>query len=106
MIYKAKSVFPAINASLRWFNNVVGMYVVQVSLLLIGQQSLGNFFRYRTLLIDWGIVPIYANAIGKQPRQRQLLLVQGTVWFSQRHSIQGTLLSKGCNIQENSVGDT
>ncbi len=33
----AKSVFLANNESLRWFNNVVGVYLVQVSLLLIGQ---------------------------------------------------------------------
>jgi hypothetical protein len=79
MIYNAKSVFPAINASSRWFTNVVGVCLVHVSLLLICQQGLGDFFRSRTLLIDWGIVPIYANAIGKQPRQRQLLPVQGMV---------------------------
>ncbi len=60
-------------------------YLVQVSLLLIGQQGLGDFFRYRTLLIDWEIVPIYANAIGKQPRQRQLLLVQDRVWSGTQH---------------------
>jgi hypothetical protein len=33
----AKSVFLAVNVSLRWFNNVVGVYLVQVSLLLVGQ---------------------------------------------------------------------
>jgi hypothetical protein len=31
------------------FNNV-GVYLVQVSLLLIGHQNLGHFFRYRSLL--------------------------------------------------------
>jgi hypothetical protein len=34
----AKSVFLAVNASLCWLNNVVGVYLVKVSLLLIGQQ--------------------------------------------------------------------
>ena len=54
-----KSVFLAVNASLRWFTNVVGMYLVQVFLLLIGQQGLGDFFRYRPLLpFDWRIVQI------------------------------------------------
>jgi hypothetical protein len=33
--YNAKSVFLAINASLRWLNNVSGVYLVKVSLLLI-----------------------------------------------------------------------
>ncbi len=41
------------------FINVVGVYLVQVSLLLIGQQGLGHFFRYRPLLpIGWMIVQI------------------------------------------------
>ncbi len=36
-----------------------GMYLVQVSLLFIGQQGLGHFFRYRPLLpIGWRIVQI------------------------------------------------
>ncbi len=60
------------NASLRWLNNVVGVYLVQVSLLLIGQQGLVDFFRYRPLLpIGWRIVQILRQTI-----QRQLVLVQ------------------------------
>jgi hypothetical protein len=48
-----------VNASLRWLSNVSAVYLVQVSLLLIGQQSLGHFFRYRPLLpIGWRIVQI------------------------------------------------
>jgi hypothetical protein len=48
-----------VNASLRWLNNVVGVYLVQVSLLPVGQQGLVDFFRYRPLLpIDWRIVQI------------------------------------------------
>jgi hypothetical protein len=35
-------------ASLRWLN-VSGVYLVQVFLLLIGLQGLGQFFRYRPL---------------------------------------------------------
>jgi hypothetical protein len=47
------------NVSLRWLNNVSGVYLVQVSLLLIGQQGLGHFFRYRSLLsIGWRTVQI------------------------------------------------
>ncbi len=56
VFYNAKSVFLAVtgNASLRWLNNVSGVYLVQVSLLLIGPQGLGHFFRYRPLLpIGW-----------------------------------------------------
>jgi hypothetical protein len=61
MIY-AKSVFPAFHASLRWFNNVVGVCLVQVSLLLISQQGLGDFFRYRPLLpTDLGMVQIFTS---------------------------------------------
>jgi hypothetical protein len=44
---------------LRWLNNVTGVYFVQVSLLLISQQVLEHFFRYRSLLpIGWKIVQI------------------------------------------------
>jgi hypothetical protein len=77
MIYNAKSIFFAVNASLPWLNNVVRVYLVQVSLLFIGQQGLGHFFRYMPLLpLAGGLCKFYANAGGKQPIQRQLLLVQ------------------------------
>jgi hypothetical protein len=57
--YNAKNVFLVVNASLHWLNNVSGVYLVQVSLLLIGQRSSGHFFRYRPLLlIGWRIVQI------------------------------------------------
>jgi hypothetical protein len=39
--YNAKTVFLVVNASLRWLVNVSGVYFIQVSLLLIGQQGLG-----------------------------------------------------------------
>ena len=69
--YNPKSVFLAVNASLRWLNNVSGVYLVQVSMLLIGQRGLGHFFRYRPLLpIGWRIVQI------KRTIQRQPLLLQ------------------------------
>jgi hypothetical protein len=60
MIYNAKIVFLGDNASFRWLTNVVGVYLVQVSSLLIGHQGLGGqFFRYRSLLpISWRIVQI------------------------------------------------
>ncbi len=35
-----KNVYLAVNASLRCLNNVVGVYLIQVSWLLIGQQGL------------------------------------------------------------------
>ncbi len=41
--------FLAVNGRLCWLNNVTGVYLVQVSLILIGQQSLGHFFRYLRL---------------------------------------------------------
>jgi hypothetical protein len=53
------SVFLTVNEVLRWLNNVVGVYLVQISLLLIVQQCLVDFFRYRPLLpIGWGIAQI------------------------------------------------
>ncbi len=67
----------AVNASLHWLNNVAGIYLVQVSLLPIGQQGLVDFFRYRPLFpLAGGLCKFYANAGGKQPIQRQLLFVQ------------------------------
>ncbi len=39
-----------VNASLRWLSYVSGVYLLQVSLLLIGQQGLVDFLRYRPLL--------------------------------------------------------
>ncbi len=42
--------------------NVVGVYLVQISSLLLGQQSLGHFFRYRPLLpIGWRILQILSH---------------------------------------------
>jgi hypothetical protein len=60
-----------VNASLHWLNNVSGVYLVQVSLLLIGQQGVGQFFP-----LAGGFCKFYANAGGKRPTQRQPLLVQ------------------------------
>ena len=61
--YNAKRVYLAVNASSRWLNNVRGVYLVQVSLLLIGQQGLGHFFRYRHLFpIGCRTVKLHANA--------------------------------------------
>jgi hypothetical protein len=36
-----------------WLNNVSGGYLVIFTLLLIGQQGLGNFFRHRPLASYW-----------------------------------------------------
>jgi hypothetical protein len=75
--YNAKSVFITVNASLRWLNNVTGVYLVQASLLLIGQQGFERFFKYQlSLPIGWSICKFYANAGGKRPIHRQSLLVQ------------------------------
>jgi hypothetical protein len=40
-----KVYFCGLVRGLRWLNSVVGVYLVQVSLLLFGPQGLGNFFR-------------------------------------------------------------
>jgi hypothetical protein len=51
---------------LLWLNNVSGVYLVQVSLLLIVQQGLGHFFRYQPMLpLAGGLCRLYANAGGK-----------------------------------------
>jgi hypothetical protein len=54
------------NVSLCWLNNVVGVYLVQVSLLFIGRQGLGHFFRYQPLLsIGRRIVQILRQGLWK-----------------------------------------
>jgi hypothetical protein len=51
--------FLAVSANLLWLNDVIGVYLVRVSLLLIGQQGLEDFFRFPPLLpIGWRIVQI------------------------------------------------
>jgi hypothetical protein len=55
MIFNAKIVFLAVNASLRWRNNVSSVHLVQVFLLPIGQQGLQHFF---LLPNGWRIVQI------------------------------------------------
>jgi hypothetical protein len=46
--------FSRVNASLCWLKNVSGVYLIPVSLILIGQQGLVDFFRYQPLLpIGW-----------------------------------------------------
>jgi hypothetical protein len=68
----SKILFLTVNASLRWLDNVSGVCLVHVSLLLIGQQGLGHFFRYRLLLlIGWRIMQIM-----RTPRETMSLLVQ------------------------------
>jgi hypothetical protein len=63
--------------SLRWLYNVISVYLVQVSLLLIGQQGwdispgTGHCFS-----LAGGLCKFYANAGGKRPIERQPLLVQ------------------------------
>jgi hypothetical protein len=58
-------------------NNVIGVYLVQLSLLLLGQQGLGHFSRYWPLLpLAGGLCKFYANAGGKRQIQRKPLLMQ------------------------------
>ncbi len=77
LFYNAKSVFLAVNAGLSWLNNASGVYLTQVSVFLIGQQHLVDFFRYRPLLpIGWRIVQLLRYARGQQQIQRKLLLVE------------------------------
>jgi hypothetical protein len=46
-------VFLPVKANLLWLNDVSDVYFVQVSLLLIGQQSLGTFLQISTLVSHW-----------------------------------------------------
>jgi hypothetical protein len=54
----AESLFLAIIASLHWLNNVSGIYLIQVSLLLIGQNG-------SSLPIGWRIVQILRQQLRK-----------------------------------------
>jgi hypothetical protein len=48
-----------VNAQLVWFDNVSGAFLVNISLLLIGQLGLGHLFRHRPLLpIGWNALVI------------------------------------------------
>jgi hypothetical protein len=53
MILYCKKCISPVNASLRWFNNIVSMYFVEVSLLLIGQQGFGTFLQRSALASLW-----------------------------------------------------
>ncbi len=60
MILKYKKcISPGEYKFIHWLNNVSGVYLVQVSLLLIGRQGLGDFFKSRSLL------PILAGGLCK-----------------------------------------
>ncbi len=62
------------------------MRLVQVSLLPIGQQGVGISSSIgRCFSMAGGLCKFYANARGKQPIQRQLLLVK------YKHACQSTL---------------
>jgi hypothetical protein len=74
MILNAKSVFLTVNVSLCYAS---GMYLVRVSLLLIGPQGLGHFFRFWPYFpLAGGLYKLYANAGGKLQIKHQSLLVQ------------------------------
>jgi hypothetical protein len=70
-------------------NNVSGVYLVQVSLLLIGQQGLGHFFRYRPLLpIGWKIVQILRQS------KRKTINIAPTTLNAIQASSQSTFFSE------------
>ncbi len=76
-------------ASLRWLNNVSGVYLTQVSLLLIGQQGLVDFFRYRPLLpIGWRIVQILCQ------RRRKTTNTAPTTLSAMQAGCQSTFISE------------
>jgi hypothetical protein len=65
MILYCKKVFLAVNESLCWLKNDVGEYLVQISLLLIGQQGLGYFVLAGIspcFPFAGGLLKFYANA--------------------------------------------
>jgi hypothetical protein len=77
IILLSKQSISRVNVSFRWLNNVSGVYLVQVSVLFIGQQGLLYFFRCRPCFpLAGGLCKFCANAGGKQPIQRQPFLVQ------------------------------
>ncbi len=53
MLLYAKRVFLGVNASLRWLNIIIGVYLVQVSLLLIGSAGFGTFLQVSVLASNW-----------------------------------------------------
>ncbi len=84
LLYNAKSVFLAVNASLRWLNNVSGVYLVQVSLILIGQRGI----RYQPLLpIGWRTVQIVRQRkrkiINTAPTTLSAILAASAIHFYQ-----------------------
>ncbi len=75
--YNSKSVFPAVNASLRWFNNAVGA----LSLGFLASYWSAGFGRFLQVMypcfpVAGGLSKFYAIAREKRPTQRQLLLAQ------------------------------
>jgi hypothetical protein len=72
-----KVYFLAVNAGLCWLNNVTGVYLVQFSLLLIRQQSLGHSSSVGPgFPLAGGLCKFYAIAGLKLLIQRQPLLEQ------------------------------
>jgi hypothetical protein len=105
--YSAKRIFLVVNASLRWLNNVSGMYLVQISLLLIGQQGLGNFLEYRGLLpIGWRAVQIVRQhrrkMKSKAPTTRSAIQAASKFTFMilSMHSYT-PLVIRGCRNEKN-----
>jgi hypothetical protein len=67
MILERKSVYLPVNASLRWLNNIGGVYLTQVPCFLLVSRiwqissGIGPFFPF-----SGGLCKFYANAGGKQ----------------------------------------
>ncbi len=83
-------------ASLRLLNNVSGVNLNQVSLLLIGQQGLDNCFRYRPLLlIGWRIVQILHQLRRKMTNTAPTTLI--AIQESGQSTFINEQLSSTCN---------
>ncbi len=86
-------------ASLRRPNNVSGVYLAHVTLLLMGQQGMGYFFRYRPLLpIGWSIVQILRQRWRKTTNIAPTPL--STIQAASQSTFINTQLYSTCDKQE------
>jgi hypothetical protein len=84
---------------LRWHNNVVGVYLTQVSSLLIGQQDLVNFFSNRPLLPSgWWIVQILRQR--REKRKNKLPTTLSAVQAASQSTFINEQLYSTCASQE------
>jgi hypothetical protein len=67
----------SVNAKLGWLTKVCGVYLVVFSMLLIGQQGLGLFFRHQPLLpIGLMILQTVRQRQGKLTKKTPLTLCE------------------------------